>query len=267
MLKSKPVLIVAVFAAALSIILISVFKLWPELASETPDNLNRLLNWMLFFVLVGVVIEEWKFFRDIGQFIKLCGARKFWEACSRAWRKKGEWASVVGFILLVVGLSGEMIIDPLIESKQRASDLAKTKQLIATQREAASALTKAALIEKKYAWRTIFPDQQAAFLTALGNQKFPVTLMYFVDDPEAFNFAGEFSDLMARSHLKVTPQNIVPLVPPLGIVLLGPNSPEKAALANALTNAGLPFRLGNIQLTAVDNLAALRISIGGRSPP
>ena len=144
------------------------------------------------------------------------------------------------------------------QAEERAAEATK---------EAENARLRAAEIERKYAWRTVLPEQSSAFLASIGEKQFPVVLQYFVSDPEAFEFASRLKGMLSKSHLSVTPQNIVPLVPPIGIVLMGPENPEKAALAQALTAGGFKFRSANEKITAVDDLSALRMSVGGRSPP
>lgn len=207
-------------------------------------------RWEIFeYILSGLVALG-----CLGEFIHECTG---WFQSHPLWKKSGGTASA---LLLVAALAVE------IPTQFKVNSISGIITHVLGKQEAETRI-RAAEIERKYAWRTILPEKSAAFLAALGGQKFSLILQYFVSDPEAYEFASDFEGVLAKSHLIVTPQNIVPLVPPLGIVLLGPDSPNKAALANALTAAGLAFRSTNVQLTAIDDLNALRISIGGRSPP
>ena len=97
-------------------------RLWPWLSTKTMDELYGLLNWALWAVIIGVLLKNSPFSGKGGNSLASSGVGEVKKAFSKAWLHKGEIAEGVGFIILVIGLAGELALDPLIENRQKATE-------------------------------------------------------------------------------------------------------------------------------------------------
>jgi hypothetical protein len=126
---------------------------------------------------------------------------------------------------------------------------------------------RAAEIERKYAWRTVTPDQHTKIAAALAGRNFTLVLEYSLNDSEAFEYANELFHAVSDSLLNVVPHDMVPFQPPRGIRLNGPPGADQDALARALTDADIHFAIGEEDPIGPEPAGAVRMSVGGRFPP
>jgi uncharacterized membrane protein len=137
-------ILLALFLAAFFLSAISIWSWFDaRLPTKTIEDLYAALDWALWLVIIGVVIEEWKLIWHIGKFIRYTWRGKFWCATLKAWEHKGEIAEGLGFIILVVGLAAELAIDPSIEGAQKAIEAKDNDKIVTAQGVAADAIKQA----------------------------------------------------------------------------------------------------------------------------
>jgi hypothetical protein len=125
----------SLLALCCAAIFLSLRSIWSWFSSwqstKTIDDLYGALYWALGLVVVGVIVEEWKLLWHILKFMRYTWNGKFRHAVGRARAHGGEIAEGLGFIILVIGLAAEMVLDPSIESAEKAN-AAKAAGEIAT---------------------------------------------------------------------------------------------------------------------------------------
>jgi hypothetical protein len=110
------------------------------------DELHDLLIWALWAVIIGVIIEEMFLFWNGWKFVRLFWNGEIKESFCKAWLHKREVSEGVGFIVLVIGLAGELALGLLIDIRQKAEGLATAGEIQKANTAAAAANTKAAAL-------------------------------------------------------------------------------------------------------------------------
>lgn len=143
--KTRSRILFAAFLAAL-ILLGAVLnaKLWSWLSIKTMDELYGLLGWALWAVIIGVIVEEWILFWKGWKFSQLIWLGKYKSAFSKVKQHRGELFENLGFIILSIGLAGELALDPLIEERQKSDQITAASHVAETQNDAAKATNAAA---------------------------------------------------------------------------------------------------------------------------
>jgi hypothetical protein len=189
------------------------------------------------------------------------------------WRESPSWKKTFLYRIakasVVVGVVGELLSDGgIFRLSARLQVLeeitiadANTKAAGAMNL-AASAISRASEIEKKYAWRRVLPDQKNKILAALVGQKFSMYFEFMPNDPEAGEYADQMFKALRASGLNIYPPH--PLVsppPPRGLTISGSSGADRSSLEKALSDADVPFR------TSDEQAGAPRVSVGSRPPP
>lgn len=93
------------------------------------DDLYGLLYLALWAVIIGVVIEEWSLLWKVWKFTRLIWLGEYRSAFARTWEYKGELVTSLGFIILCIGLAAELLLNPLIEARQKSDQDTAASQL------------------------------------------------------------------------------------------------------------------------------------------
>jgi hypothetical protein len=117
----------------------AIYWLSPWLSTKTIDELDKLLDWALWLVIAGVVVEEGELFWKACTFFKLIISGLTREAFRKAWHYKGKLIESLGFIVLTVGLASELALQPSIEDRQKSAQTKASGDIATLRLEARTA--------------------------------------------------------------------------------------------------------------------------------
>jgi hypothetical protein len=159
--------------------------------------LESLYGWFTFWsviVILGVVLEEAPLPSKIWKLISFARENGREKTVVLVFRKRAKVAETIGFLLLVVGLLGEVRSESDIEVKNSSISQSQQDKIIA--------------LEAQLAPRTLTPAQQDEMVEALKPLAgLWVNLIVYPTDTEARIFAGQIADVLHRAGL-FTPDGV-----------------------------------------------------------
>lgn len=246
------------------------------------ENWYECLTAASLAVIIGVLLEGYDLYTD--------------------YRERG-WSPVlpkIGFLVLVMGLAGEVLFQSKIESADTAlrieaeitvarlqTEARKAESQIAdAKKETELSRLETARVEASVAWRRIEPYRFQKMVIALSGEQHSVTIAYTENDPEALAFAAQIAQAFDQAPNVFESHKAWSVLPDpriysdhvaFGVSIPGPNDGATKVIREAFKIASIQFDTRDVPpsvfrvgaMTTIGgalNTEAL-IMVGSKQPP
>jgi hypothetical protein len=126
-LKKARILMAALLVAILTSLWLLLYPLDNWLRSKTAETLEFFVHCAVLVVLLGVIIEEWEIIEGGAKFARFIWHGRFRDAVRKMLEKehKKKLIEGAGFAILVLGLTAELQLGPIIDARHKEELLAQ----------------------------------------------------------------------------------------------------------------------------------------------
>lgn len=153
----------------------------------------------------------------------------------------GLWtAGIAGAIAALSGLAGGIAAsrasDITAQAAERSIATANSRAALANARAEQARLQVAQIVDAQ-AWRVLLPEQKTNLVAALKGQDLKIWTSFVGDDPEAVQYRNQIDEALKEAGIET--HFFSGWQQAAGISLLGNDTPERRAFAEAFARAGI----------------------------
>jgi len=157
----------------------------------------------------------------------------------------GLWiAGVAGAVAALAGLAGGIAAsrasDITTQASERSIATANSRAAVANARAEQARLQVAQIVEAQ-SWRIISPEQKAKLIEALKGKNLKIWTSFVGDDPEAVQYRNQIDEALKEAGVET--HYFSGWQQAAGVSLLGNDTPERRAFADAFAIAGIHVEL------------------------